>query len=366
MKVLKHSLLAATGVAIGLVAAGNAAAADRKVPEPLYPVSQLIEEKSAELVYPSVAGDFLVYDRRKGIDDYSVMQVSARSLQAGGTEIKPTTLNEAVRYGVAITDGSVGYVSSRLGPISAWMKQAHGDGHIAIANFGSFRGSLAPEHLHASPDGRIWCFDATTEKMRYNELLNEFGSVSHWELLGQGWRIYDSNNYRYKAMYKATKAGSRNKFSPPSLFLFDRSSSQLTMIPNAFDGAVSPDGRKVAFVRETDGNYDLWVQGIDGSGLTQLTTNVYGDFEPAWSPDGSRLAFVSNRDSEGDVRHTSIYVMDLKSYRIERVTNAPRATDGGVAWLDAQTLLFHSDRDAKKPQAKTTSHWSIWQVKLQK
>ncbi|HXH72761.1 MAG TPA: hypothetical protein VNI58_08120 [Mariprofundaceae bacterium] len=364
MKSIKQGFMAAAGLAAVMVAGAAFAADNNKVPEPLYPVNLLLSEKSADLVYPSVAGDFLVYDRRKGVNDYSVVQVSARAIQSGGTEIRPTAVGEAVWYGVAISDGAVGYVSSRLGPISAWMKQAHGDGHVAIANMGTYRGALAPQHLNASSNGQVWCFDSTFEKTRYNELLNEFGNVNNSELLGQGWRIYDSNNFRYKMGYAPTKTGNGNKFDPPALFVFERASSQLTMIPNAYNGAVSPDGHRIAFVRELNGNYDLWVQGVDGSDLTQLTTDDFGEFEPSWSPDGTKLAFVSNRDSKGDVRNTSIYVMDMKSYRIERITNAVGASDGGVAWLDAHTLVFHSNRDPKAPQAKTVSGWNLWQVKI--
>jgi len=136
------------------------------------------------------------------------------------------------------------------------------------------------------------------------------------------------------------------------------------MINNAFDGALSPDGSKVAFVRETNGNYDIWMQDVDGGELVQLTSNEFGDFEPAWNADGTQLLFVSNRDSKGDVRATSIYKMELATGRIERLTNAPRASDGGPAWLDDHTVVFHSNRDVKKPQAGTRSEWNIWQLKL--
>jgi len=360
MRYLKNSFLAVAALGVSALGAASAYAADNKIPEPLYPIKPLLSEKGADLFYPSAAGDFLVYDRLKNVDQYSVVQVSSRAVQSGGTEIRPEVVGEAVRYGVAVSDGSIGYVSSRIGPISAWMKQAHGDGHVAIANMGVYRGALAPQHLNASANGQVWCFDSTFEKSRYNELLNEFGNVNNWELLGQNWRIYDSNNFHYKMGYNPTKAGARNKFDAPSLFVFERSSSQFTMIPNAFDGALSPDGRRIAFVRELNGNYDLWVQNIDGSGLTQLTTGEFGEFEPAWSPDGSKLAFISNRDSKGEVRETSVYVMDMKSFEIARITNAPHATDGGVAWIDAHTLAFHSNRDPKAPQAKTVSNWALW------
>jgi Tol biopolymer transport system component len=36
--------------------------------------------------------------------------------------------------------------------------------------------------------------------------------------------------------------------------------------------------------------------GIDGTGLTQLTTDTASDGLPTWSPKGDAIAFVSDRD----------------------------------------------------------------------
>lgn len=61
----------------------------------------------------------------------------------------------------------------------------------------------------------------------------------------------------------------------------------------------SPDGTRLVF-GATDGteNTDLYVIGVDGSGLTRLTTDPGDDYQPAWSPDGSRIAFRSSRDGK--------------------------------------------------------------------
>ena len=335
-----------------------------KTPDPLFPTSPYLQDKKADFVYPRVAGDFLVYSQRKG-GEFSVVRISKKTPAMSSRTVEPTMRQEAIRFGTAIADGSIGYVSDRMGPISAWLRQAKGDGHIAIANMGTFTGGLMPMSLHASDNGKIMCFDSPTEKTRRADILNDYPNTSiHEELLGQNWRMYNSDAYRTKMLYTSTKAGFRNTFFPPSLFLFDRSSSQLTMIPNAFDGAISPDGSKIAFVRENDGNYDIWVQGIDGSNLIQLTSSEYGDFDPAWSPDSKNIAFVSNRDSKGEVLQTSVYIISLANGKITRITNAQKATDGGPAWLDTDTLVFHSNRDPARPQEKTISNWNIWKADI--
>ncbi len=58
--------------------------------------------------------------------------------------------------------------------------------------------------------------------------------------------------------------------------------------------AVSPDGRRIAFHAALP-REELFVSGIDGSGLKQLTNDAFKDRVPVWSPDGRRLLFYSNR-----------------------------------------------------------------------
>jgi len=361
-KVIKLSCSLA--LAASMFASQIAVAKSASVEPELFPVSSYLSDKHHDLVYPSIAGKFLVYNEIRH-HEFSVIRVQVDQPNMARKRADPMMLNEALRQGVALSNGGIGYVSNRMGPMSAWMWKTQGDTHIAIANMALYRGGLIPEHLNASTDGALWCFDATLEKVRHNELLNEFAKPTHHEVIGQDWRLYDSNYFAYKMGYKTTEKGTHNKFDEPALFIFNRANSKISMLPKAFDGAISPDGKQIAFVRNVEGNYDLWLQNMDGSGLTQLTTQTYGDFEPAFSPDGKQLAFVSNRDSEGSVRQTSIYVMDLNTGKVKRITNAEKAADGGVAWADMHTLIFHSNRDIKHPRTRASSDWSLWKVEIQ-
>lgn len=58
----------------------------------------------------------------------------------------------------------------------------------------------------------------------------------------------------------------------------------------------SPDGQQVAFMSQRDGNWEIYVSGIDGSKLRRLTRNPSNDGLPAWSSDGRYIAFVTDRD----------------------------------------------------------------------
>jgi len=338
-----------------------ALAARVQAEEPLYPVSSVLSIKHTDIVYPSIAGHYLVYNTRTS-DAFNVVQADASNPASEISRIKPRWLKEALRFGVALNDGNIGYVSNRMGPVSAWMRQGHGDGHVLIANMGSYLGGMVPRNLHASYDGQVWCFETPMEKVLQSRAISQFeDTTKHPELLAQTWRFYDSNNFEHKMGYKTTETGVLSKFDNPALFILQRANAQLTMIPNALDGAVSPDGKRIAFVRNNGGNYDIWMQDVDGSDLVQLSDTKYGEFEPAWSPDGTRIAFASNRDSKGEVRETSIYVVDVKSGRVTRLTNA-LVSDGAPAWKDNHTIIFHSNRDPKGSGNDTVSSWGLWQV----
>jgi Tol biopolymer transport system component len=105
------------------------------------------------------------------------------------------------------------------------------------------------------------------------------------------------------------------------------------------EATISPDGMRIAFTSNRDGNPEIYVINADGSNPANLTNNPANDSSPAWSPDGSRIAFVSDRDGNPQIysmsaadgasvtRHTSNTFAD---------TNPVWSRDGRLAYLSAQ------------------------------
>ena len=72
----------------------------------------------------------------------------------------------------------------------------------------------------------------------------------------------------------------------------------------------------------------------DGTGQTRLTNNAAFDIEPAWSPDGTKIAFASDRDG-----NVEIYVMNADGTGQTRLTNNARQREhaGLVAGRDRRS-----------------------------
>jgi TolB protein len=106
--------------------------------------------------------------------------------------------------------------------------------------------------------------------------------------------------------------------------------------------AWSPDGRRIAFVSDRDGNAEAYVVNSDGSGLRRLTRDPAFDQLGAWSPDGRKIAFVrGTRDTNGQLRGQAIYVMNADGSGLRLL-----ARGQGPAWSpDGRQIAFRSGRD---------------------
>lgn len=71
--------------------------------------------------------------------------------------------------------------------------------------------------------------------------------------------------------------------------------------------AISPDGTKIAFASDRNGDREIYTVGFDGEGLVQLTDSELQCVNPRFSADGTRIFFETAHKS----RRKDLCVMDV-------------------------------------------------------
>jgi TolB protein len=103
----------------------------------------------------------------------------------------------------------------------------------------------------------------------------------------------------------------------------------------------SPDGKSVQFTSDRDGNYEIYMIDLQTRRVTRLTNSPGNDAHASWSPDGKWLAFSSVRGGYKDEAALNpgnpqasgdIYVMRPDGSDV-RVLTENAFEEGSVGWL---------------------------------
>ncbi len=162
----------------------------------------------------------------------------------------------------------------------------------------------------------------------------------------------------------------------------------------------SPIGDQIAFISNRSGDKQIWLVNRHGGEARQLTSLHNGANEPVWSPDGKQIAFLSpvgsneeldillqekspeEREKEkkdrtnqvrviDDFRYKSddrgfldgkkshIWILNLATEEIERVTTDERNYSSLVWSMDGQSLIVAAEVDEPEYHPGMSRIWSI-------
>ncbi len=147
---------------------------------------------------------------------------------------------------------------------------------------------------------------------------------------------------------KIAFSSTRNGFAAIFLMNADGSSPVALTAGSAGNGdteaALSPDGKKVAFVR----NRDLYVVNADGTGETKILTDggIGTGRALSWSPDGTKIVFDSSFEGGFFVAsHINVVNADGSSTAKTKLTNLS-ADDHNPSWSpDGSKIVFDSNQN---------------------
>ena len=115
----------------------------------------------------------------------------------------------------------------------------------------------------------------------------------------------------------------------------------------------SPDGKKIAYVSHERGKQQrIVIQDWSSGARNVVTVPLKGrQSSPAWSPDGKKLAFTNHKDGNAE-----IYVLDLSSKKVQRITNHWAIETEAVWTPDSETIIFTSDRGGRPQLYKVSAN----------
>jgi dipeptidyl aminopeptidase/acylaminoacyl peptidase len=124
----------------------------------------------------------------------------------------------------------------------------------------------------------------------------------------------------------------------------------------------SPDGRRLAFVRDDE----IWIVEADGSRDTRVVPKPGGGRDPQWSPEGRRLAFLSRRRG-----WSQVWLIDAPVPRRGRPQRDPRPPEASVltpSGVDVERMAWSPDGSRmavmaqRSPEALDTSQIALVEI----
>lgn len=279
---------------------------------------------ASDPIAPDDAREFAFMSNRDGTWAIYVMRLGDRSLRRLTDGAADDGFASFSAEGGALTflsnaERAVGAADS----LTAYMMDADGSGRRRVAND-------LPTILSVIANGRLnWDFSV------HPDGLTAFVSLR------------DFNLEIYARLNDGTAAGERNVSRSDAIDWFP---------------AISPDGRRIAFASDREGDQDIYVVNRDGTELRRMTDHPADDLYPVWAADGRQIVFYSERETTLAGGALALYLLDA-----DAAVPEARRLQGPVLDLEEATPLPVGIRHAREGSghlfmANFAGTWDIYFV----
>ena len=121
-----------------------------------------------------------------------------------------------------------------------------------------------------------------------------------------------------------------------------------------FDPTLSPDGKRMIFLKVFEGREQMFIADVDGSHERQLSHDVANIEDPAWSPEGLHIAYVRIEDG-----HNRIHVMNLDGSGDRPVTPASQTPIHPHWTPDSRSILYCTTDDLDPPRKNSAEIYRL-------
>jgi TolB protein len=164
----------------------------------------------------------------------------------------------------------------------------------------------------------------------------------------------DNPTFSHNGTYIAyDKSPSGVNMRDTEVWLKNRETGENTLLGKGAQPSFSPDGKKIAYIKYTGTDANIYIMGIDGENQVQITDSKKGYAQdPKWSPDGNYLIFSASKDG----KNPDIYVIRTDGEMLTQLTTN-ESTDAQPYWSKDGFIYFTSDRGGKE------GNFQIWRFK---
>tara|TARA_B100001287_G_C22663292_1_gene521496 strand:- start:77 stop:1951 length:1875 start_codon:yes stop_codon:yes gene_type:complete len=222
----------------------------------------------------------------------------------------------------------IAFLSSRSGKNQVWIMNTHGGEARKLTNE-----KKGVRSIKWSPDGKKISFlkndNDSEEEKKSKENKTDV--------------ILVDKNFKYSHIYTYN-------FDEDSVFQITNGDFSV----NNFD--YSPDGKKIIFSHQEDTNIntgfintDISIIESNGKNIKFLIRRPGLDSNPIFSGDGNKFAFISSGGKQESIGLRDVYIYNLKSDEIKKLSNTPNRDSNIISWSSDDKNVIISE------SIKTTS-----------